>query len=246
MSASVGILIIGNEILNGSIADENAKYVTAELAQQGIAVRRIVVVPDEKPEIVEALRDLLGRVDYVITSGGIGPTHDDITVAAVTQALDLNLVEMPSLVERAKRIFGAPLTTAQRKMALVPNQAQLVESPHTRWPALVVNRVFVLAGVPTIFRRGFEAVRSQLPRARRSHEVTLFVLTDEWTLAPLLDTTLGRFPNLEIGSYPVHENSEYRVRLVLTSPDLACLDQALGYLRQRIPPDDLVQAESAG
>jgi molybdenum cofactor synthesis domain-containing protein len=243
MTARVGILIIGNEILNGSVAEENAKFLTAELVKQGMTVRRIIVVPDEKTEIIEALHNLLRRTDYVITSGGIGPTHDDITVEAVAQALDRNLTEVPDLVTRAEKIFGAPLTSAQRKMAVVPEETQLVESPNTRWPAMVVGRVFVLAGVPTIFRRGFEAVRSLLPAKARSLELTLFVLTDEWTLTPLLEETLSRFNGLEIGSYPVLNNDEYRVRLVLSAPDQELLDESLNHLRQLIPAQDVVRVE---
>jgi molybdenum cofactor synthesis domain-containing protein len=244
-SPSAGILLVGNELLSGKVADENLAYLTAGLFELGIEVRRAVVVRDETDEIVEALLDLLRRVDVVITSGGIGPTHDDITVAAVARALGRPLEVDAGLVERVRQVFGEPLEDAHLKMATIPRGAVLVESSSTRFPALVVDRVCVLAGVPKILRRSFAAIRDRglLPAGRALLVTTLFVLSDEWALAPLLDRTVADFPDVRLGSYPVLDEPAYRVRLVFEALDAERIDAAVRSLVERLPPGQVVRTE---
>lgn len=242
---TAGILLIGNELLSGKVADENLRFLSAELFALGIEVRRAVVVPDEADEIVEALLDLRRRVDVVITSGGIGPTHDDLTVAAVAQALGRPLELDDGLVERVKQVFGDRLDEAHFKMARIPRGTVLVESSETRFPALVVDRVCVLAGIPKILRRSFAAIRDggHLPAGRPQLVTTLFVMSDEWTLAPHLDRIVAAFPDVQLGSYPVLDEPSYRVRLVFEARDADRVDAAVRSLVEGLPAGLVVRTE---
>ena len=240
---TVGILLIGDELLSGKVADENAAFLCRELTARGLVVRRVLVVTDEIDEVVEALDDLRRRYDYIITSGGIGPTHDDITVEAVGRALGRPLEVHPDLRQRARELFGAELEPAHLKMATIPRGSTLVESNETRWPALVVDRVFVLAGVPKIMRRSFAAVSSLLPKSDARHLSTLFLTIDEWTLAPALDRAVEAFPHVQIGSYPVLGDPTYRVRVTLEGHDGQAVDDATALLRDQIPEEQVVRAE---
>lgn len=244
---TAGILLIGNELLSGKVADENAHFLSRELFAMGIEVRRVVVVPDETDEIVEALLDLRSRVDLVFTSGGIGPTHDDITVASVAKALDRPLEVDPALVERVKKFFGENLNDSHYKMATIPKDCTLVETERTRWPALAVDKVFVLAGVPKILHRSFGAIKEKglLPSGTPQHLTTIFVKTDEWTLAPILDQTLNAHPDVAIGSYPVLNEPIYRVRITIESTDASNVDAAAQFLIEGLPGKDVVRVETA-
>jgi molybdenum cofactor synthesis domain-containing protein len=242
---TAGVLLIGNELLSGKVVDENLHYLSTELFALGIDVRRAVVVPDETDEIVEALLDLLRRVDLVITSGGIGPTHDDITVAAVAQALGRPLELDAGLVERVKQVFGDRLDEAHLKMARIPRGTVLVESAQTRFPALVVDRVCVLAGIPKLLRRSFAAIRDRglLPASRPRLVSTVYVTTDEWTLAPRLDRVVAAFPDVLLGSYPVLDDPGYRVRLVFEARDADRVDEAVSAFVEQLPPGQVVRTE---
>lgn len=240
---SAAILLIGNELLSGKVRDENAYFLARELAANGVTLQRVVVVPDEQDEIIDALRDLLDRVDVVFTAGGIGPTHDDITMAAVGRALGRELVLVPELEARAREIFGDRLGPAHLKMAWVPQGCELVESDELRWPVVAVDRVYVLAGVPRILRRGFRAVRGRLTRGRPVQVASIYVTTDEWTLAPLLDATLAAHPTVQVGSYPDMETTEHKVRITLENEDSGVVRAAVENLLARLPASDVVRVE---
>lgn len=240
---TAGILLIGNELLSGKVRDENSFYLARKLTAMGIELRRVVLVSDELDEVVEALRDLLGRVDVVFTSGGIGPTHDDITMAAVAAALDRELTQLPDLEERARRIFGGTIGPPHLKMATVPEECELIESDELRWPVVLVDRVYVLAGVPKIFRRGFRAVRGRLTRGRPHHVASIFVTTDEWTLAPLLDATIAAHDDVAVGSYPDMDSASFRVRVTIEAAEPNSVAAAVRDLLSRVPQAEVVKVE---
>jgi molybdenum cofactor synthesis domain-containing protein len=238
---TAGILLVGNELLYGKVRDENAYYLARELSALGISLRRVVVVPDEMDQVIEAFRDLLERVDVVVTSGGIGPTHDDITVEAISRALDRPLELIPDLEARAHTIFGCELGPAHLKMARVPRGCELIESERLRWPVIAMDQVYVLAGVPQILRRGFDAIRQRLPTGTIHQVASIYVSTDEWTLAPLLDATVAAYPRVEIGSYPVMGNPGYRIRVTLEATEAEQVRQAVQDLLGRIPTDQVLR-----
>src|SRR5437868_15352976 len=163
---TAAILLIGNEILSGKVEEENARFLTRELRALGVALRRIEVVPDVTDEIAASVRALADRFDFVFTSGGVGPTHDDVTLHAVAEAFGMKVHRHPDLEALLRAGYGDRLHERDLRMADIPTGARLEYGPGGRhadarapWPVIVVRNVWILPGVPTIFRRKFEAVR---------------------------------------------------------------------------------------
>src|SRR5436189_1651822 len=158
MPKTAGIILIGNEILSGKIADVNAAYLCRELRQLGVDVRRISVVPDEVEliarEVVAQSRDF----DVVFTSGGVGPTHDDVTIEGVARAMGVPVVRHPRLVATLERYYRDKVTDAALRMAEIPEGAELITGNGLRFPNVAMRNVYVLPGVPEIFRRKFDAM----------------------------------------------------------------------------------------
>jgi molybdenum cofactor synthesis domain-containing protein len=159
---TAGILVIGEEILSAKVEEENARYLVRELRGLGVAVRRIDVIPDEIDEIAEAVRGMSSRYDHVFTSGGVGPTHDDVTMAAVAKAFGLRPARNLELEAKIRSAMGSNLHPRDLCMADIPDGARLLYGPdgdRSRWPVVTVKNVYLLPGVPEIFRLKFEMVR---------------------------------------------------------------------------------------
>jgi molybdenum cofactor synthesis domain-containing protein len=237
---TAAILLIGNEILSGKVEDENARFLTKELRALGVALRRIEVVPDVTEEIADSVRALSARFDNVFTSGGVGPTHDDVTLRAVGEAFGMPLVRRAELETLLRAGYGDRLHERDLVMADVPVGARLeygagVRRPEARapWPVIVVRNVWVLPGVPSIFRRKFEAVR-ELFRAGPIHGRALFSRAGEGYIAGALDEAVAAFPEVEIGSYPHPEARDYRVKITIDGRDGERVDDALAWLSARL------------
>jgi len=237
---TAGILLIGNEILSGKVEDENARFLTRELRALGVSLRRIEVVPDVVDDIVASVRALAPRFDFVFTSGGVGPTHDDVTLHAVAEAFGMDVRRHPELEALLRAGYGDRLHERDLRMADIPAGARLEYGPgganadaRTPWPVVVVRNVWILPGVPSIFRRKFEAVR-ELFRASPIHGRALFSRSGEGHIAGALDAAVAAFPDVEIGSYPHPEASDYRVKITLDGRDAARVDDALAWLGDRL------------
>lgn len=239
MPKTAGIILIGNEILSGKIADANATYLCRELRALGVDVRRISVVPDEVEAIAEEVAALSRRYDAVFTSGGVGPTHDDVTIAGAARGLGVGVVRHPTLVALLRQYYGERLTDAHLKMAEVPEGAELV-GESVGFPTVVVRNVYILPGVPEVFRQKFEAIRERF-RDQPYHLRTVFVRIGESTLAEHLRAVLREFPQLQLGSYPEFANPEYRVRVTLESKDPTYVQDALAALLAQLPRDAVVK-----
>ena len=178
---TAAILLIGNEILSGKVQDENARFLTGELRDLGVSLRRIEVVPDDVDDIAASVRALAERFDTVFMSGGVGPTHDDVTMAAVARAFGMSLVRHPDLEAMLRASFGDRLHERDLRMADIPSGARLERGPAATggtWPVTVVRNVWVLPGVPSIFRRKFAAIR-ELHRAPPSSRERLYSRAEE-------------------------------------------------------------------
>ncbi len=240
MAKTAAIVLIGNEILSGKIVDANASYLCRELRELGVDVRRVSVVPDEVDVIAAEIAACARGWDIVFTSGGVGPTHDDVTMEGVARAFGLPVVRHPELVALLARHYGDRLTDTHLKMADVPAGAELV-APHTlRFPTIVAGNVYILPGVPEIFREKFAAVRERF-RDRPYQLRSVFVSIGEGTLADYLNALLRDFPALLLGSYPELANPEYRVKVTLESRDSGYLEAALGALLARLPATAVVK-----
>ena len=240
MPKTAGIILVGNEILSGKIQDANAGYLCRELRILGVEVGRITVIPDDVDTIAREVGAFSREFDVVFTSGGVGPTHDDVTIVGVARATGVQVVRHPSLVALLERYYGDRITEAHLKMAEVPDGADLVTGESTRFPTIVMHNVYILPGVPEIFRQKFEAIRERF-RDQPIYLKNVFVSIGEGTLADYLNGLLRDFPVLWLGSYPEFSNPDYRVKVTLESRDPAYLEAALGAFLRRLPADAVVK-----
>jgi len=240
MPKTAGIILIGNEILSGKIQDANAVYLCRELRTLGVDVRRISVIPDEVQLIAEEVVVFSREFDVVFTSGGVGPTHDDVTIEGVARAMTVPVVRHPALVALLERHYRGKVTEAALRMAEIPEGAELVGGETVRFPTVMIRNVYVLPGVPEIFRAKFEALRERF-RDQPIHLTNVFVSIGEGTLADYLNRLLADFPLLQLGSYPEFSNPEYKVKVTLESRDRGYVEQALADLLARLPADVVVK-----
>ena len=239
---TAAIVVVGNEILSGKIADTNAAFLAEELRKLGVALRRIVVIPDEIEVIAATVREYRSAFNVLFTSGGVGPTHDDVTIEGVARGLDRPVVRNAFLVDKMREYFGDALTPARLKMAEAPAGAELIFGGQFNFPTLCVDNIYILPGIPELFRDKFEAIKHRFV-GRPFHLRVLYTQEVESTLAESLNQTLAAFPELELGSYPKLNNPEYRVRVTLESKDREYVDRALAHLVSLLPPQAVVRTE---
>jgi len=240
--STAGILVIGNEILSGKVVDTNSPYLCRELRALGVDVERILTIPDAVDVIAENVKSMSQAYDYVLTSGGIGPTHDDLTVDGIAAAFGRPIEISPSVEGRIRRATGEDLNPSQLKMARIPAGAALIDSGDRWFPLLVVENVYVLPGIPELLRKKFESVRDRfrgIPFVLKRVYVTLM----ESSIAEHLEALLEEFPELLLGSYPrIHEES-FRVMLTLESRDAGYVQRALDSLLARLPASAIHKVE---
>jgi len=232
----VAILLIGNEILSGKVEEQNAQYLVRELRTLGADVRRIEVVPDDPADIAATVKALAGRFDVVFSSGGVGPTHDDVTLASIATAFGMTMERNAELESLLRRTMGAALHERDLRMADLPSGARLEYGPRPvpgTWPVVVVRNVWVLPGVPSIFRRKFESVR-ELFRSPPIFGAAVYSLAPESLIADTLDAVVSAFPDVEIGSYPHLDAVEYRVKITLDGRQEGHVREATHALIERL------------
>jgi FAD synthetase len=242
MAKTAGIVLIGNEILSGKVVDANAAYLCRELRSLGVSVRKIAVVPDEVDAIATEVAEFSRAYDVVFTSGGVGPTHDDVTMDGVARAVGARVVRDPRLVSLLESFYRGHLTDARLKMAEVPESAELIAGEGLLFPAVAIRNVYILPGVPEIFRQKFEALRERF-REAPFFLACVFVSIGEGTLAEYLNDLLARHPELLLGSYPEFANPDYKVKVTLESKDRDLMARAVDDLLARLPAGAVVRVE---
>lgn len=239
---TAAILVIGDEILSGKVEDANARLLIGELHELGVALRRILVVPDEVADVAAAVRELSARFDHVFTSGGVGPTHDDVTIVGVAAAFDKPVVRHPELERRLKNFFGDAADESKLRMADVPENAELLEMPDWRWPVLICRNVYILPGVPELFRKKFLSIRERF-RVEPFFTHAIFTLEEEFDIAEGLREVADSNPQVAIGSYPNFATPDYKVKVTLESKDNSALDTALAALASKLDINKIVRTE---
>lgn len=228
---TAAVLIIGDEILSGRTQDTNLREIARYLGVHGVDLCEARTVPDIQDEIVDALNALRSRYDYVITTGGIGPTHDDITADAVAAAFGVELEEHPDILAMMQSRWGDQLNAARRRMARVPVGGALVNNPVQGPPGFTIGNVFVLAGVPQIMRGMLEDVGPRLRSGAVVLSRTVRVEgSGEGAIAAPLEAVAKAHPTLSLGSYPFFTEGLYGSNLVLRSRDGAELEATVGEL----------------
>jgi molybdenum cofactor synthesis domain-containing protein len=210
---SAAALVVGNELLSGKVQDENVVALARTLRALGITLRRVVMVLDDVDTIVEEVRRLSSEHDVVFTSGGVGPTHDDLTVEAVARAFGRRVVQNPTMEAMLRAHYRERCTDGHLRMALVPEGADLAVSKEVTWPTIIVQNVWLLPGVPEIFRMKLGVVRERLAGGVPFVSRAVFTMMDEGHLKPLLDAVVAAHPDVEIGSYPRWADPSYRTKL---------------------------------
>jgi molybdenum cofactor synthesis domain-containing protein len=217
---TAAVLIIGDEILSGRTQDTNLNFIAKYLGTYGVDLAEARVVPDIKDEIIAALNALRSKYDYVITTGGIGPTHDDITADCVAEAFGVKLYEHPDILEMMSRRWGGELNEARRRMARVPQGGSLVKNGVQGPPGFAIGNVFVLAGVPMVMRSMMDDV---VPRLRTGQVVISRTVrvegAGEGVIAEPLANLAKAHPELSIGSYPFYGPQGYGSNLVVRGRD---------------------------
>jgi molybdenum cofactor synthesis domain-containing protein len=227
------VLIIGNEILSGKTQDTNLQFLGFELAKLGIRLAEGRVVRDEPAAIVRHVNECRREFTYVFTTGGIGPTHDDITAECVAQAFGVPLVLNDDAVQRLTRT-GRPLNEARLKMARIPSGAELVENPVSNAPGFRLENVFVFAGIPSIARAMFASAVPMLVQGAPILSASVDAYLREGDFASALEAIQKRYATVEIGSYPFNRDGRLGATLVARGTDRTLLDRVVGEIATTI------------
>jgi len=236
-------LVIGNELLTGKIRDANLHELARSLRALGIRLTRVVMLPDDVAVLAEEIRNLSANHDVVFTSGGVGPTHDDVTVDAIARAFEREVVEDPKLSALLRAVYGERTTAAHLLMARVPAGSVLCDAPEVEWPTPVTENVWMLPGIPDLFRLKLLTVRAWLRGPAPFVSRALFLHLEEPLLKPLLDEVVLRHPNVEIGSYPKWFDATYRTQITFDAETPEAAQAALADLQGLLAPADIVRAE---
>jgi molybdenum cofactor synthesis domain-containing protein len=240
--STAGILIIGNEILSGKVEDTNSPYLCRELRELGVDVERILTIPDVVETIAHETRAMSEAYDFVFTSGGIGPTHDDLTMDGIAMAFGREIERSESIAGRIERAQGKAPNESQLKMAMVPAGSQLVDAGDLWFPVVIVENVHIFPGIPELLMKKFDSIRNRF----RGVPVILkrvYVKQRESDIAQSLHELLGEFPELMLGSYPKIGEESFHVLLTLESRDAGYLQRALDALLSRLPEESVTKVE---
>ena len=236
-------LIIGNELLSGKIAECNLQGLARELRALGVRLERAVMVLDDVAVIAREVAELSAKHDVVFTSGGVGPTHDDLTMESVARAFGVGVVVAPELEQLIRRYYGERCTEGHLLMARVPEGARLISTEAVPWPTVVMRNVWVLPGVPEVFRMKLPHVRGELGVSAPFVSLAVFTTLDEGDIKELLDRVVAAHPEVEVGSYPKWHDPEYRTKLTFDGTDPARVSAARDAFLVELPAETLVRTE---
>ena len=229
---TAAVLLIGNELLSGSIQDLNLAHIATRLEERGIRVREARIVPDIQSEIVDAVNALRAKYQYVFTTGGIGPTHDDITSDAVAAAFGVDNVIQQDVFDTIAHYLnskGIEFTPAAQRMAHAPEGARMIRTDQSVIPGYCVDNVYVMAGVPSIMRKMLDGIISELDTGIAIVNKKIHANVGEGEIAAALEAVQTRYPQIDIGSYPQDRGStmsEYRVVFIVKGTDEYTIDTA--------------------
>lgn len=229
------VILIGNELLSGRTQDKNLAWLAGKLNNAGVRLREARVIPDTEEAIVTTVRECRSKFDYVFTTGGIGPTHDDITAVNIAKAFGVKLARHPE-AERLLRAHYTPdqLNEARLKMADIPEGARLIFNPVSAAPGFIIGNVYVMAGVPVIMQAMFDSIRHTIAGGAMMLSRSLTVGVAEGAIAKMLGELQAKYPGVEIGSYPYFRQGELGTSLVLRCTEEKILLEATAELRNRL------------
>lgn len=230
---TAGMVVIGNEILSGKITDTNSPFLCKELNFLGIRLERLLTIPDEFDLIGQVVRELAETYTWVFTSGGIGPTHDDLTIPAIAAGFGVPVVRHPMLERTIRDHYGERLTEDHLLMAQVPEGAELIDIDGLYYPQVQYRNVFIFPGVPQLFQFKFNAIKQRF-RSRPIVLREIYMKADEGVIAASLRATSEQFADVLIGSYPSFFRKEYSVKVTLEGREAAHVEEAFADLNARL------------
>ncbi len=235
VNPTAAMLVIGDEILSGRTRDANMHYLAGELTEVGINLAEVRIVSDDRDAIISAVQALSAAYDTVFTSGGIGPTHDDITAdcmaAAFGQSIDVR-DDARAILQVHYDKAGTQLNEARLRMARIPERAALIDNPVSAAPGFIIENVHVMAGVPSVFKAMVASVLPTLTGGAPLISKTLTVHRGEGDIAGPLGALAEAYPDLSMGSYPFQRDGKYGSNIVVRGQDAALLDEAMGKLAE--------------
>lgn len=235
---TAALIVIGDEILSGRTKDENINFLAQALGDIAVNLKEVRVIPDTESEIIEAVNIMRAKHDYVFTSGGIGPTHDDITAAAITKAFDDKLIQSEEATQLLIQYYGENgINEARLKMAFIPSKAKLIKNSIMSPSGFRVENVFIFAGVPKIFQIMFEGAINEIIGGKKTKSEELQTSLPEGVIAKDFASLQQKYPQVNMGSYP----SDKGASLVFRSIDYDSLEQSFNEMIQILKD---IQADS--
>ena len=244
MSKTAGIIIIGNEVLSGKTQDTNSHFLCQELRALGVEVQRVAVIPDEIELIGKEAASFSRQFDFVFTTGGVGPTHDDVTMAGIARGFGVRVVRHPELERRLRERHGENINEARLRMAEVPEGAELVGEGSLYAAVVRLGNIYIFPGIPKILHERFRVIKEDFRDAPFYLKV-VYVKEGEGVIAAILNSLLESFPDLLLGSYPVLDNPDYKVKVTLESKDQDYLDRAFDRLLHTLPKGAVQRIEGS-
>lgn len=234
---TAALIIIGNEILSGRTQDTNLNFIAKELGAIGVSFREVRVIPDVEQTIVDTVNELRLKYGYIFTTGGIGPTHDDITTLAIAKAFGVDIVRRGEVVERLGKYYASQdkeLNDARLKMADFPEGAEFLDNPISTAPGFKIGNVFVMAGIPNIMQAMFKSAKTYLKAGQKvlSREIAAFV--GESAIAMQLTSIQAKYRDVEMGSYPFVKESKFGTSIVMRTVDEERLNLAYKEIYQML------------
>ena len=241
-SRTAGIVIIGNEILSGKVHDDNSYFLACELRDLGVVLKRISIIPDDIEIIGKEVYEFSHKYDYVFTSGGVGPTHDDVTMAGIAKGFGIKLIEHQEIKNILCSRFNQDVNSSILKMAKVPEGTEVISGDSIRFPVILLKNVFIFPGIPEYMKSKFSFIRERF-RSSEFHLKRLFLNSHESSFAEILNRVVKENKDVDFGSYPVLGMPEYRVIITAESKIKNALDKALNELLASLPYSAIVKVE---
>jgi molybdenum cofactor synthesis domain-containing protein len=235
---TAAMLVIGNELLTGKVCEANLVVLARSMRRLGVVLRRVVMVLDDIDTIAREVRELSKSHDLLFTSGGVGPTHDDVTVDAVAKAFDVAVIVSPEMKAMLEAHYGARLTEGHLRMALVPEGAVLEKTEEIRWPTIRIQNTWVMPGVPEVFQMKMPVIEARVGAGRAFVSHAVYTKMDEGDLKPLLDRVVLAFPEVDVGSYPKWSDPAYRTKLTFDGLDEEAVLRARDAFVASLPPGE--------
>lgn len=239
---TAGIIIIGNEILSGKVRDSNSYFLASELRALGVDVKRIFVIPDETDIIGETAFEFSNKYDYVFTSGGVGPTHDDVTMAGIAKGFGVKLSKHPEIEKLLCSRFDDAVNDAVLKMTELPEGTEVIVNEGMRYPVIFFRNIFIFAGIPDYLKEKFSIIKERF-RSSTFHLKRLFLNGHESEFAEILESVVLNNRDVNFGSYPILGQTDYRVVVTAESKSEHLLEKAMDELLNILPQTMLHKVE---